>query len=151
MAWPRLPARIEQRCKFPRIGVAAGDVRSLGTVAEEAGQGEVILGRWSIVLFCDDVVNLERDGGKGLGKVAVFAAFLCPLPHQGNKRPVHGRSMAMVGLPDSAEGLGPQKIEFEADLAVVLQFLQLACGKVTCLVFQVPWPASQSFQEGPGP
>ena len=119
------------------IGIEAGDVGSLGAVAEETGQGEVILGGRTAVLLGDDVVDLEGNNGVGMGELAVFAALACPLAYQGDERLVHRRSMAVGWLLDGAAGFGPQEVEFEANLAVVLEFLLLVGGEGAAWFFTV--------------
>jgi len=84
MAAPLLAAGVEQRNKSAALRVDAGDVRPLGTVAEETGQGQVVLGRGAAMLLGDDVVDGEGDGRAGLRQSAILAALACPLADLGD-------------------------------------------------------------------
>ena len=91
MDGPVIAARIKQSHDAPGEAVSAGQVRSFVIVAREASQREVLRLRESVMLFGDDVVDLERIRIALLRHLAVFAASACPAPNAITQQLSHQR------------------------------------------------------------
>lgn len=133
MPAPLLPARVKQRRQRARVRVDAGDVRPLGTIAKEAAERQVILGRAAAVLLGKDVIDRKGDRRMGLRKLAIFAAMVRAFADQADQRAIHG-SMAAGMLLQGEHGFSPQQVELQADLTVIHQFIVLLGGEVAFLV-----------------
>ena len=91
MDGPVIAARIEQSHDAPGEAVSAGQVCSFVIVAREASQREVFQLRESVMLFGDDVVDLERIRIALLRHLTVFAASACPAPNAITQQLSHQR------------------------------------------------------------
>ncbi len=75
--------------KIACVRVGSRKVRSLMTIAMQAGEREIIQDGCSSMLTCNDVIGMEGQRIAGSGKLAVLATAVCPLPDLPEKIDVH--------------------------------------------------------------
>jgi len=66
---------IEQRDECPGHGIEGTEIASLPTIAQRAGQGEILNDSLTTVLFGNDVIYLMRRCGQFLWKQTIIAAI----------------------------------------------------------------------------
>jgi hypothetical protein len=72
---------IEKRDEGPGYGIEGTEIASLPTIAQRAGQGEILDDSLATVLFGDDVIHLMRLCCKFLWKQTILAAIPRPLDY----------------------------------------------------------------------
>lgn len=77
---PDVLSRVKERRQLSRGGIERAKVRSLVSVAEEAGERKVAFVGFAAMLAGDDVVWLVLLEGKGFREEAVLTARTGPLP-----------------------------------------------------------------------
>lgn len=106
--------------------VTASDIRPLKRVAMEAGKGEVTGDGGAVVLFGDDVIDLEEDRVEDLGHEAVFAGASGTTPHQFDERLVHEgtpRALLPCHLLEGSARPGVKNTEQTTSICVAEEFL----------------------------
>jgi hypothetical protein len=84
-----MPSGVEQLDEFPRLRIATCDIRTFKRVAIEASQAQVFGDRLAPVLLRNDVVDFKGEERIRLGKLAVLAGGVRPLPNEFNQRLLH--------------------------------------------------------------
>jgi len=79
---PGIPARVEEPGNLARFRINSCYIWSFIRVVVVAAQGQVVACCWAVVFLGNDVVNLERQDVKALGKVAVLAGVLSTVPDE---------------------------------------------------------------------
>ena len=84
-----------------RLGVDAAQVRSLESITEAARQREVLQSRLTAMLSRGDVIEVERQLRKCLGKVAVFAAMSRSLANRPLRCLIHANAQQAAARKDA--------------------------------------------------
>ena len=79
MISPNFSPRMKERDDGSACRVNPGEIRTLGSVATVAGQGEIARVIRPTMLLCDDMLNVMRESTLILSEQAVFAAISCTL------------------------------------------------------------------------
>jgi hypothetical protein len=91
MLGPDVGPRMKQANKVTGIGIESRDIRTLATIAMRTSESEIVQSGFSLMLFGDYVIDLERERKGGLRDATVFAASLRPITHGPSQLTVHGR------------------------------------------------------------
>ena len=124
MARPMVPARVEKWCQFLGGLVAASDIWTFVRITMQARKCQVGGDREAIVLFCDDVIYLKRNGIAVLSHEAVFARGPGASPHQVNKRCLHDwipRTLLLSHFLEGSTRLGVKYAEQTTGIRIVAQ------------------------------
>ncbi len=89
MVGPLVPARVKQRDHVASARVDPGKIRSLAEIASLAGEGQIVSFVTPSVLPGNDVFDVVAKLRAVLGKEAVLAPVLRPLPHRLANERIH--------------------------------------------------------------
>jgi hypothetical protein len=88
---PDVRSRVKQTHDFAAHWIAASDIWPLVPIAVEAGQGQIINLSCTVMLSCNDMIDLKRKTVVRKRNQAVFAPLSGSLPNFLNQPRVHGR------------------------------------------------------------
>ena len=125
MLIPTIPARMKQPDDFMRHRIDAGQVRALVAVAIDAAQRQVFLLRRPAVLLRNDVIHLEIQPRKSLGKLAIFATEPGTPPDRFHEVPLHVRSAGRAPRAERKQRLGLHEFHQPPDVQVFIEKLPL--------------------------
>ena len=102
---------------FAGVGVNARDIRSFPFVATQASEGKIVEGGQAAVLFCDDVIDLERKTSARLWKSTILTQSFGPPPNFALEGSIHVESgdfvlecAARFGLHDGKKIADPKVV-----------------------------------------
>ena len=89
MLGPFLFSGMKERRQFLSVGIKAGDVWTLRTIASRTCQSKILFCSFALMLKCDDMINFERSACVTMRNQTILAHTLSASPNQAYERLVH--------------------------------------------------------------
>jgi hypothetical protein len=89
---PEVSPRMKQAHEFARRGIESRYVPTFVAIAMRAGESKILDDCFSLMLFGDNMIDLERQRKSKFRDMTVFAASSGPIPHRPSQLAVNGQS-----------------------------------------------------------